>query len=737
MVKRLVSGSLAFCLGALVVLSSPIQVRADAQDLLNILAATPSNALPVQIGEIPVLPDTLAPPDQELEDDDLEEIVGAGANAIADFDPDSLVPLTPEQIEYLNQAHDDEPETFLDTYSENDVSAHSAIAISAGAAALLLFLWKVGSSALNLKSADRLFSKIESMSTMSYATSIKYFIDNKKRDVLLKSTMAKSLLDKLNDSATDTGYSVTLTDDDKNILIGALRGSGFYGVTDLDMSNVNVKAIDGYKYYYYVVDGLASSYNYVKVLYTSQTVAFAVWAVKGVSSYGPSYTDSGTLRLYSYIAPAVNDPFQEMDYYVALNELSDTTGFYEFYSGTAYTTSSSSSFWRVSVSCLPFTVIDDLSATALARFKENYLAKSVYMLDDVFKSKMVTVKDIMALDTIAGGSDLTVYTTDEKNMYGLVTGVNSGAGTVTGTGTTTKPGTETGTGTGTGSGTTTGTTTVDMSGVISELKTMQGVVSTMQSNVSAMSGTMTSVLAELQEIKLSLKDIAAVAGTKVDMSPVVDVIEDVQADVIDIRDIIEVLRADVAYQQELITDIKTNVAAVPNLIDDVRAEVAAVPDLIDDVRTDIGTLTDALLDVYPALDSVSGTITDTGTKVGTKVDALPAAITDTMADAITTDMTKAQTSNDWAMTSPLYDRFPFSIPWDVAGCFSLLVADPIKPIWRIPFKVDLEFYKIPEQEIVIDLSGDEWVGPVKVVRAFILIAFIAGLAIITRGLIKG
>ena len=224
--------------------------------------------------------------------------------------------------------------------------------------------------------------------------------------------------------------------------------------------------------------------------------------------------------------------------------------------------------------------------------------------------------------------------------------------------------------------------------------------------------------------------------TKVDLSPVVDVLEDVQADVIDIRDTIEVLRAEVAYQQELITDIKTNVATIPALIDDVRAEVKAIPGVIDGVRADVKVLTDTLLDVYPALDTMTGTITDTGAAVGSKVDALPGAITDTMTGAIVTDLTQAQTSKDWGMTSPFFDRFPFSIPWDVAGCFSLLVADPVKPIWKIPFKIDNPAIKVDE-EVVIDLSGDEWQGPIKVVRAFILIAFIAALAVITRALIKG
>ncbi len=743
LLKRIVSGSLAFCLAALLIISSPIQARADAQDLLNILAATPSNARPVvttEPDEVELLP-TVPEPEVELEDDldnNLEDIIGAGANRIEDFDPADLVPISPDVVNSLDGY---EPQS-ISIDNDAGTAAHSVIAMTAGAVLCMYILWRVGASALTLNSGQSLYNAVVSRSKVTYNNSFEYVIDNVKKSILVTPAMALALVNKLDAvKAVDDTYSIDLTDDDKAVL-GLVMGQD---ITSFDPNNVHIKDIDSeYKYYYILPRESSNVLKTCYVLYTPAKVAFATWNTNALSSSG-KYSDLGPLVLYEYIAPA-NDPYQPINYDVAYYTLSNTTGYLEYVSDVAYTPDNPWSAWRLFMWSLPFNIV--LSPTNnLEKFKECLQSNPNFLLDYTLNVKMKSASALMGLDTVSGAKDVSPYVQSNKNLYGLVTGVNSGAGYVTDTtikpgtdtGTEVKPGTSTGTdtGTGTGSGTTTGTTTVDMTGVITELQTLKGIVTTMQSNVGTMSTTMTSVLAELQEIKLDLKDIASVAGTKVDLSPVLDVMDDVQADILDISDTIEVLRAEVTAQQELITDIKTNVAAVPALIDDVRADVKAIPSVIDGVRADVKTLTDTLLDVYPALDTMTGTITDTGTKVGSKVDALPGAITDTMADAITTDMSKAQTSNEWAMSSPLYDRFPFSIPWDVAGCVNLLVANPVKPVWRIPFKVDLGFYEIPEQEIVIDLSTEDWAGPVKVVRAFILIAFVAALAVVTRALIKG
>lgn len=723
--KRIISGSLALCLATLVILSAPLEARAAAQDLL----ATTSNAEPIEVEREPII--SIEEPEY-LEDDDLEEIFGAGANSIEDFDPSNIEPLSPEAIQAL-QAYTsnlvDESDQEASQEYDSDISPQildPATATAAMTCMLLYILWYCYSSGLKSTSVDSLVNFLSKMDSGSYDT----FVDGVKKRIYVTQTMVSLFVDKLKNSATSSGYSVTLTDDDKKVLICALNQASGVSVTDLDPSSVNIKSLNDYKYYYYMTVGLASRGKSFYVLYTPQKVAYAT--VEDTYTYFD--TNTGKYRFYNYIAPA-KDPFQEMNYHVGKYTLDSSSGYYEYDMGSDYTASSLYSAWCVQFTSLPFLVIHKPENDTLRdNFQKAFLSKSTTLLDNDLRARMVTTKDILNLETVTGAADLTPYLNSEKNIYATVSGLNAAAGSVldtkTDTGTDTKPGTNTGT------DTKPGTTTADLSGVMTELQTLRGIITTLQTNISTMQTTMTSVLAELQEIKAALKDISAGVSTKVDLSPVVDVLEDVQADVIDIRDTIEVLRAEVAYQQELITDIKTNVATIPALIDDVRAEVKAIPGVIDGVRADVKVLTDTLLDVYPALDTMTGTITDTGAAVGSKVDALPGAITDTMTGAIVTDLTQAQTSKDWGMTSPFFDRFPFSIPWDVAGCFSLLVADPVKPIWKIPFKIDNPAIKVDE-EVVIDLSGDEWQGPIKVVRAFILIAFIAALAVITRALIKG
>ena len=734
-IKRLVSGSLAICLAALVVLSSPIEARADAQDLLNVLAATPSNARPVvtEPDEVALLP--AAPePEVELEDDlkdqeEITELLTAGANSIDDFNSSSLQRLTSEQVELALDPAAQQPIN-IDIPDDYGIDTQANLAYTIVGEAIAAILWACGASGLSADYIKRLETTLktcaESMADRDFT-----YRSNVNHPVTKTVTMGMmaNLLSKLENSATADGLSVTLDDDDRVCLGYLLYANGTSALRPvLDLKPyIHVRKAAGCDYFYYV----ASDGQFVGTGLPTDTYILSTPNKAALMVYSSGY------YFYYRNAATADYGFTLMSVNFACYKISSASGMYETDADLTvlsdYVPTSEVGVARLDFS-LPFPTV---SRSNLTKAEQYISTKDVLLLECLRGPKACQANTLYSLTGVNFIGDVLDTIKSEKNLFGTVSGVNTSAGTVTGvklgTDTDTKPGTDTGTDTGTGSG----TTTVDMTGVINELKTIQTMVTTMQTSVGTMSTTMSSVLAELQAIKALLQNVSTGVSAKVDLSPVVDVVEGVQADILDIRDTIEVLRAEVAAQQELITDIKTNVAAVPDLIDDVRAEVAAIPALIDGVRADVKTLTDTLLDVYPALDTMTGTITDTGTKVGSKVDALPAAITDTMADAITTDMTKAQTSKDWAMSSPLYDRFPFSIPWDVAGCFNLLVADPIKPIWRIPFKVDLGFYKFDDQEVVIDLSGDEWAGPVKVVRAFILIAFIAGLAIITRGLIKG
>lgn len=720
--KRIISGSLALCLATLVILSAPLEARAAAQDFL----ATASNAEPIEIEREPII--SIEEP--EYLEDDLDEILGAGANCIDDFDPDSLEPLTPEQIEAALNPEPVEDDPNLDNAVNDSIETLALIEVAAGVAAAMAIMWAIGCSAVKTSDGDTFYNKLCSFADSFTSVNFNYILKNTAKSAIMNQAMFVGLKAKLDKSKSADGYSVSLSDEDKLAFAYtcyALNKSnaGLWSLQDLKPTNVNVKAVDGFKYYYFSPDSYVTPTSNVpvwyKVTYTPEKAAL------GMISQNNVY-------LYYRNAATADYGFSQMKVHDSKYSLSKSTGLYEYNTGTTrdYVSTGQRAWYNIFYQSMPFPIS---SGTNVSEKLATYITtKDALLLDYTQSWRCGSLNSLMGLSSVTLKGDIYNTVKSEKNVFAITSALNSAAGIVTDTktdtGTDTKPGTNTGT------DTKPGTTTADLSGVMTELQTLRGIITTLQTNISTMQTTMTSVLAELQEIKAALKDISAGVTTKVDLSPVVDVLEDVQADVIDIRDTIEVLRAEVAYQQELITDIKTNVATIPALIDDVRAEVKAIPGVIDGVRADVKVLTDTLLDVYPALDTMTGTITDTGAAVGSKVDALPGAITDTMTGAIVTDLTQAQTSKDWGMTSPFFDRFPFSIPWDVAGCFSLLVADPIKPIWKIPFKIDNPAIKVDE-EVVIDLSGDEWQGPIKVVRAFILIAFIAALAVITRALIKG
>lgn len=82
---------------------------------------------------------------------------------------------------------------------------------------------------------------------------------------------------------------------------------------------------------------------------------------------------------------------------------------------------------------------------------------------------------------------------------------------------------------------------------------------------------------------------------------------------------------------------------------------------------------------------------------------------------------------DASYTLDLTEYFPFCIPFDIFEFLSLLAADPEAPVfeWVIPVpQMDVEF------PIKVDLSA--WDGIAKLFRTLELLAFIVGLAMVTR-----
>lgn len=67
------------------------------------------------------------------------------------------------------------------------------------------------------------------------------------------------------------------------------------------------------------------------------------------------------------------------------------------------------------------------------------------------------------------------------------------------------------------------------------------------------------------------------------------------------------------------------------------------------------------------------------------------------------------------------DKFPTSLPWDVAMVVNTMCAEPVTPVIHCPIKI--ESLGI-EEEIVIDLTGEEWTKLAKTTRSLLSILFI-------------
>lgn len=77
-------------------------------------------------------------------------------------------------------------------------------------------------------------------------------------------------------------------------------------------------------------------------------------------------------------------------------------------------------------------------------------------------------------------------------------------------------------------------------------------------------------------------------------------------------------------------------------------------------------------------------------------------------------------------------KFPFCVPFDLIACLTVLNAKSETPRFTIPFVIPMINF---QQDIVIDLSEFETLA--AIIRWFETLAFIFGLAMITRNIIRG
>lgn len=102
----------------------------------------------------------------------------------------------------------------------------------------------------------------------------------------------------------------------------------------------------------------------------------------------------------------------------------------------------------------------------------------------------------------------------------------------------------------------------------------------------------------------------------------------------------------------------------------------------------------------------------------------------------TTTKPNLPSKTDISLPKLIITKFPFSIPFDLYAMLSLLAADPVEPVFRIPIEIrnPIKNNLLVDYDIVIDFSGySTWI---ELIRWGEYILFVVGLAMITRNVIK-
>lgn len=160
---------------------------------------------------------------------------------------------------------------------------------------------------------------------------------------------------------------------------------------------------------------------------------------------------------------------------------------------------------------------------------------------------------------------------------------------------------------------------------------------------------------------------------------------------------------------------------------------------------------DSKVTPYVVADTASGTVvTDLGvsaTATGVKAVGLTQDL------AVPKDLTNAATyvikGKTWdpdmsKYNLPLFQYFPFCLPWDIYQVLTLFDAEPVAPKFTIPvgqfftrFSGSVDTSKAADQKAVVDLGSDSWQSTFKVIRALECAAIIIGLCLTAVLLIHG
>ena len=450
----------------------------------------------------PVVDTSTIPDEIEMNNDDIDAILGAGANCIDDFDPDNLEPLTPEQIE---AAYNPEPvpkdpnfENFI-AESDNEASAHVVTEVAIGVIAAMAIMWAISASAVSVSTGETFYNKLSNLISKGFKDVTYSFRDGTNTvSVVLTSAMLSNFKSKLDSAKVANGYSVTLSKEDKyvyNYLCDSLVSSyPQFGLNKIDVKNVNVKAIDAFKYYYFYNDMDYVRYSNVPgrvgVLYTPNKAALCL-------------VNGRTYNFYYRSAATADYGFMRMNVHNSTYRVSSTTGLYEYYEGKTVdyiqgpsTSNASTSSAECFLYSLPFPIS---TGSSISEKLATYIStKDALLLDYTRSMRQGSLTALYGLTTVTLNGNVYDMVKSERNVFATVTGINSSAGVITDAGTTTKPGTETkpGTGTGTGSGS---TTTPDYSG---PLTTIIGIITSI---LTATNG-IPNILSLFQLLPTTIKD---------------------------------------------------------------------------------------------------------------------------------------------------------------------------------------------------------------------------------------
>lgn len=182
-------------------------------------------------------------------------------------------------------------------------------------------------------------------------------------------------------------------------------------------------------------------------------------------------------------------------------------------------------------------------------------------------------------------------------------------------------------------------------------------------------------------------------------------------------------------------------------------------DNVDDLVSGVAAGTIPMSQVYEDMRVVPYVLTDVET--GEVVTDLGVSATDAKTKAVALDKTLSipkdvsavdayqVTGKTWdpemsKYKLPLFQFFPFCLPWDIYEVLTLFDAEPVAPKFTIPvgqfftrFSGSVDTSKAADQKAVVDLGSDSWQSTFKVIRALECAAIIIGLCLTAVLLIHG